>query len=315
LAKLSSVSGWPNTTITVRPHRRRHLDHVASGAGFTPGVGSEVADDPIAIYRRRRHGDDHRHRSVNGNVLTCSALVNAHAAGVASPAAGRRQEAATLATTAFIRTRPARLADDGHHAWRARARRPPTRSDAGPRPGDADAREVPPGPMSRATIRAAMAAWLQPPAVAGINTVYRSLPKIIPGQAFFAGVTGVNSGCVAMIHVARDHREAHRHRRTPPPARSGSTTPSSSGSGTGLVKKRQHHRRRRSPRRHRRVRRHRRERSRPGSAPTALRTRQRSGSGVKPSSAAPTRRPERNRQFGVEMWCSISTVVTEWLTT
>ena len=59
--------------------------------------------------------------------------------------------------------------------------------------------------MSRATVRAAIAAWLAPPAVAGINTVYSDLPALIPGEAFFAGSVGATSGCVAALHIAGEN--------------------------------------------------------------------------------------------------------------
>lgn len=59
--------------------------------------------------------------------------------------------------------------------------------------------------MSRATIRAALAAWLAPPNVAGINTVYRAMPRIIPGQAFFPAIAaGTGMGCVAMINIVAE---------------------------------------------------------------------------------------------------------------
>lgn len=57
--------------------------------------------------------------------------------------------------------------------------------------------------MSRATIRAAISAWLAPPNVTGINTVYRGFPTVVPGPAFFNAATpGAMSGCVAMVFIA-----------------------------------------------------------------------------------------------------------------
>lgn len=55
--------------------------------------------------------------------------------------------------------------------------------------------------MSRQTIRGAIADWLAPPNVAGINTVYRGFPSEIPGRAFFGG-PGQLSGCVAIVYIA-----------------------------------------------------------------------------------------------------------------
>lgn len=166
--------------------------------------------------------------------------------------------------------------------------------------------------MSRATIRAAMAAWLAPPAVAGINTVYRGQPKIIPGQAFFAGVTGVNSGCVAMIHIARDTEKriaiggptsgkkridyTVEFRLLYRLVRSASTT----GGDAGLDATDEF-----------------------DAIVDALKARIRADRTA--NSAAiwqwgeadlgGTYSPMKETANGVEMWCSISTVVTEWLTT
>lgn len=57
--------------------------------------------------------------------------------------------------------------------------------------------------MSRAIVRAGVRAWLTGQ-VAGINTVYRAIPKVIPANAFVAGQTGATAGCVAMVHIASD---------------------------------------------------------------------------------------------------------------
>lgn len=56
-------------------------------------------------------------------------------------------------------------------------------------------------------MRAAIQTWLTPPAVAGINTVYRNIPKEIPGGAFFANVVGATSGCVACLHIPGEREE------------------------------------------------------------------------------------------------------------
>lgn len=57
--------------------------------------------------------------------------------------------------------------------------------------------------MSRAIVRAGVRAWLTGQ-VAGINTVYRAIPRVIPGTAFVQGQIGATSGCVAMVHIAGD---------------------------------------------------------------------------------------------------------------
>jgi hypothetical protein len=56
--------------------------------------------------------------------------------------------------------------------------------------------------MSRATVRAGIAAYLAPPAVTGINTVYTSYPKIIPAAAFFASsAIGAGGGAALVVHI------------------------------------------------------------------------------------------------------------------
>lgn len=54
--------------------------------------------------------------------------------------------------------------------------------------------------MSRATVRAAISSWLTG-AVSGINTVYSAFPAVMPGQAFFGSGPGVSSGAVAVVHI------------------------------------------------------------------------------------------------------------------
>lgn len=54
--------------------------------------------------------------------------------------------------------------------------------------------------MSRATARAAVAAWIAPPNVAGLNKVYASPPKVI-SSTDYAGAAGVTAGCVAVIYI------------------------------------------------------------------------------------------------------------------
>lgn len=105
LAKLTSVSGWPNTTIVSGGNAGSTALTVLSGAGFTPAVGSEVAEQTITIYDAD-HTEIITVSAVNGNVLTCSALVYAHAAGVAiSGMPADVKQVAIDATTAFIRSR------------------------------------------------------------------------------------------------------------------------------------------------------------------------------------------------------------------
>lgn len=62
--------------------------------------------------------------------------------------------------------------------------------------------------MSRATIRAAVYSFFQPPAVSGLNTLYTSFPKRIPGSDFRAGqAVGTKSGCVGVINIMRSREE------------------------------------------------------------------------------------------------------------
>lgn len=58
--------------------------------------------------------------------------------------------------------------------------------------------------MSRRTIRAALATYLTG-SVTGINTVYRGLPALIPGDAFFpAPGAGNQTGCVLCVNILSD---------------------------------------------------------------------------------------------------------------
>lgn len=62
--------------------------------------------------------------------------------------------------------------------------------------------------MSRATVRAACAAYFTPTAVAGLNTVYTAHPKRIPGPAFRDGQpAGTKSGCCGVIHIDSETEE------------------------------------------------------------------------------------------------------------
>jgi hypothetical protein len=62
--------------------------------------------------------------------------------------------------------------------------------------------------MSRATIRAAVVAFFQPPAVSGLNTVYSAFPKRITGPDFRNGQSaGTASGCVGVIDITSSREE------------------------------------------------------------------------------------------------------------
>lgn len=62
--------------------------------------------------------------------------------------------------------------------------------------------------MSRAEVRIAVQNYLKPPAVAGLNTVFRSEPKIVQGQEFFTGAAaGVGYGAVGIIHIEAEREE------------------------------------------------------------------------------------------------------------
>jgi hypothetical protein len=62
--------------------------------------------------------------------------------------------------------------------------------------------------MSRATVRAACAAYFTPGTVAGLNTIYTSFPKRIPGPAFRNGQpAGTKSGAAGVIHIDSETEE------------------------------------------------------------------------------------------------------------
>lgn len=62
--------------------------------------------------------------------------------------------------------------------------------------------------MSRATIRAAVQTFFQAPAVSGLNYVYTSFPKRIPGEKFRAGqAAGTKSGAVGVVHIVSEREE------------------------------------------------------------------------------------------------------------
>src|SRR4051812_17020786 len=61
--------------------------------------------------------------------------------------------------------------------------------------------------MSRTTVRAGIGAWLTAN-VAGVNTFYVAMPRVIPGDAFFNPATyGGAAGCVAIIDIMSDHEK------------------------------------------------------------------------------------------------------------
>ena len=60
--------------------------------------------------------------------------------------------------------------------------------------------------VSRATVRSAVASFLTPPAVTGLNHVYTAPPKVAPGQDWSLAL-GKGSGAVAVIHIEHEHEE------------------------------------------------------------------------------------------------------------
>ena len=62
--------------------------------------------------------------------------------------------------------------------------------------------------MSRATVRAAIADFFAPPAVPGLNTIFRAPPKRVDGTAFRAGQpAGTISGAVGVVDILSDTEE------------------------------------------------------------------------------------------------------------
>lgn len=62
--------------------------------------------------------------------------------------------------------------------------------------------------MSRATIRAAVATFFAPPAVTGLNTIYTTFPKRVPGNQFRYGQpAGTKSGSVGIVHIINEREE------------------------------------------------------------------------------------------------------------
>lgn len=57
--------------------------------------------------------------------------------------------------------------------------------------------------MGRAAVRLAVAAYFAPPNTANVATLYRSRPKVVPGQAYNLAAMG-GSGAVVIVHLTRD---------------------------------------------------------------------------------------------------------------
>lgn len=60
--------------------------------------------------------------------------------------------------------------------------------------------------MSRATVRAAVAAFFAPPAVAGLKTLYPASPGTIPGDAYYDGQVGAGAAMFVFISRNREWR-------------------------------------------------------------------------------------------------------------
>ena len=62
--------------------------------------------------------------------------------------------------------------------------------------------------MSRASVRAAVTTFFQPSAVTGLNKVYSSMPKRIPGTDFCYGqAAGTKSGAVGLVQIVAENEE------------------------------------------------------------------------------------------------------------
>lgn len=65
-----------------------------------------------------------------------------------------------------------------------------------------------PVPGQRAAVRTAVKNFLQPPAVAGLNKLYRSMPKVIDAKDYTTGqAAGTKNGAVGVVHIRRDFEE------------------------------------------------------------------------------------------------------------
>lgn len=62
--------------------------------------------------------------------------------------------------------------------------------------------------MSRTTVRAAIASFLAPPNVAGLNKVFTAMPKRVEGTWFRYGQpAGTHSGAVAIVNIVAEREE------------------------------------------------------------------------------------------------------------
>lgn len=57
--------------------------------------------------------------------------------------------------------------------------------------------------MSRAKVRSAVSAYLQPPTVAGLNVVLDTQPKDLGGLEFTSGKPGETSGAIAVVFIGQ----------------------------------------------------------------------------------------------------------------
>lgn len=57
--------------------------------------------------------------------------------------------------------------------------------------------------MSRATVRAAVASWIEGGGIAGLNTVYRAQPWFVDGQRWKLSAQ-LGSGAVGFVHIVED---------------------------------------------------------------------------------------------------------------
>lgn len=105
VCKLTHIAGWPNTLLANNPIAAATSITVADGSGFSPALGSEIADEAIRIIDGE-FTETITVTNVVGNVLTVSPLANAHAAGaVVSGLPADIKIAAEWATSAFLRSR------------------------------------------------------------------------------------------------------------------------------------------------------------------------------------------------------------------
>lgn len=56
--------------------------------------------------------------------------------------------------------------------------------------------------MSRASVRSAIAAYLQPPAVPGLNVMLETQPKDLAGIEWGSGAPGENDGAIGVLFIA-----------------------------------------------------------------------------------------------------------------